>query len=90
MNDKVWLSRKHLKLKRNRKLKAKFLSFFQVLYLVGKQAYKLELPKKWKIHNVFHISLLEQDIMKKRQVNDTQLNFKFKVGYNKEYKVESI
>ena len=57
--DKVWLSSKHLKTKRNCKLEAKFLGLFWVLYLVGKQAYKLELPKKWKIHNVFHVFLLE-------------------------------
>lgn len=57
--DKVWLSSKHLKTMRNRKLEAKFLSSFRVLHPIGKQAYKLELPKKWRIYNVFHISLLE-------------------------------
>ena len=44
--DKVWLSSKHLKTKRNRKLEAKFLGLFRVLHPVGKQAYKLKLPKK--------------------------------------------
>ena len=44
--DKIWLSSKHLKTKRNCKLEAKFVSFFRVLYLVSKQAYKLKLPKK--------------------------------------------
>ena len=43
---KVWLSSKHLKTKRNRKLEAKFLGLFGMLHPVGKQAYKLELPKK--------------------------------------------
>ena len=57
--DKVWLSSKHFKTKRNRKLKAKFLGPFWVLHLVGKQTYKLELPKKWRIHDVFYVSLLE-------------------------------
>ena len=88
--DKVWLSSKHLKTKRNRKLEAKFLGLFRVLHPVGKQVYKLELPKKWRIHDVFHVSLLEQDITKKGQVNDTQLNFKFKTGDDKEYKVDGI
>ena len=62
--DKVWLSSKHLKTKRNRKLEAKFLGLFRVLHLVDKQAYKLKLPKKWRIHNVFHVSLLEQNTTK--------------------------
>ena len=57
--DKVRLSSKHLKSKRNCKLEAKFLDLPQVLYPVGKQAYKLELPKKWRIYNVFHVFLLK-------------------------------
>ena len=61
-----------------------------MLHLVGKQAYKLELPKKWGIHDVFYVSLLEQDITKKEQVNDMQLDFKFEAGNNKDYKVNGI
>ena len=44
--EKVWLSSKYLKTKRNRKLEVKFLGPFRVLHPVGKQTYKLELPKK--------------------------------------------
>ena len=88
--DKVWLSSKHLKTKRNRKLEAKFFGPFWVLHPVGKQAYKLELPKKWRIHDVFHVSLLEQNITKKGRVNDTQLDFKFEAGNDEEYKVDGI
>ena len=89
--NKVWLSQKHLKTKRNRKLEAKFLGLFQVLHPVGKQAYKLELAKKWRIHDVFHLSLLEQDTTKKGRVNDTQLDFEFEAGDDdKEYEVDGI
>ena len=88
--DKVWLSSKHLKTKQNCKLEAKFLGLFWVLYLVGKQAYKLKLSKKWRIHNIFHISLLEQDITKKRQVNNMQLNFEFEASNGEEYEVDGI
>ena len=70
LGNKVWLSSKHLKIKQNCKLEAKFFNLFQVLNLRGKQTYKLELPKKLKIHNVSYISLLKQDITKTTQVNE--------------------
>ena len=67
--DKIWLNSKYIKTKQNRKLeaktkqnrklKAKFFGPFLVLHLVGKQAYKLELSRKWKMHDVFHVSVLE-------------------------------
>ena len=57
--DKVWWNSKYIKTKQNRKLKAKFFGPFQVLHPVRKQAYKLELPKKWRIHDVFYMLLLE-------------------------------
>ena len=88
--DKVWLSSKHLKTKRNRKLEAKFFGPFRVLHPVSKQAYELELLKKWKIHDVFHVSLLEQDTTKKGRVNDMQLDFEFQAGDDKEYEVNGI
>ena len=59
-----------------------------MLHPIDKQAYKLERPKKWKIHNVFHVSLLEQDTTRKERIEKVpELN----VGDdNKEYKVEAI
>ena len=57
--EKVWLNSKYIKIKRNRKLEAKFFGIFRILYPIGKQAYKLKLLKKWRIHNVFHMSLLK-------------------------------
>ena len=92
LGEKVWLSSKYLKTKRNRKLEAKFLGPFRVLHPVGKQAYKLKLPKKWRIHDVFHVYLLEQDTTKKGRVNDTQLDFEFEADNDKdkEYEVDGI
>ncbi len=45
-SNKVWLNSKYIKTKQNRKLEAKFFWPFRVLHLVGKQIYKLGLPKK--------------------------------------------
>ena len=59
-----------------------------MLQLVGKHTYKLKLPKKCKIYDVFHVTLLEQNTMKKVLVNDMQLEFQ--AGNNKEYEVYSI
>ena len=88
--EKVWLNSKYIKTKRKRKLETKFFGPFWVLHLIGKQAYKLELPKKWRIHDVFHVSLLEQNTIKKRRVdnkNAAELDASDKSG---EYKVEAI
>ena len=43
--EKVWLNSKYIKTKCNLKLEVKFFGPFQVLHLVGSQAYKLKLPK---------------------------------------------
>ena len=86
--EKVWLNSKYIKTKRNRKLEAKFFGPFRMLYPVEKQAYKLELLEKWRIHDVFYVSLLEQDTTKKGRVdNETELDADDNSG---EYEVEAI
>ena len=91
-SDKVWLNSKYIKTKQNRKLEANFFGPFQVLYPVGKQAYKLELPRKWKIHNVFHVLLLEQDITRKEWMDEEVKQMEFDAGddESEEYKIETI
>ena len=85
---KVWLNSKFIRIKRNRKLEAKFFGPFRVLHPVGKQAYKLELFRNSRIHHVFHMSLLEQDTTRKGREFSVP---KFELGNdNKEYKVEAI
>ena len=85
---KIWLNSKYIKTKRNRKLEAKFFGPFQILHPVEKQVYKLELLKNWRIHDVFYVSLLEQDTTRKRQ---EFLMPEFELGNdNKEYEMEAI
>ncbi len=57
--EKIWLNNKYIQIKRNKKLENKFFEPFWVFYVVRKQAYKLELSIKWKIHDVFYVSLLK-------------------------------
>lgn len=88
-SDKVWLNSQYIKTKRSWKLKSKFFGTFQVLYPVGKQAYKIKLSKKWRIHDVFYMSLLEQDTTWKRQVDESTSQLEFQ-NDNKKYKFEVI
>ena len=88
-DEKVWLNNKYIKTKRNWKLETKFFGLLQVLQPVGKQAYKLKLLKKWRTHDVFYVSLLEQDTTRKGWVNKTT-ELDFKAGDDKEYEVERI
>ena len=92
LGKKIWLDSKYIKTKCNQKLKVKFFGVFRVLYLVDSQAYKLELPKQWRIYNIFHMFLLEQNIIRKEQVDEkTAEQTEFKAsGNNEEYKMEGI
>jgi hypothetical protein len=60
VGEKVLLSTRNLKLPgAKKKLSARFLGPFQIRDAVGTQAYRLALPTSYKIHNVFHVCLLE-------------------------------
>ena len=84
------LNSKYIETKQNRNLKAKFFGSFRVLYPVEKQAYKLELPKKWRIYDVFHVLLLEQDITKRGQVDKTTSQIELDEANSEEYKIKAI
>ena len=88
--NKVWLNSKYIKTKQNRKLEAKFFGPFGVLHPVGKQAYKLKLPKKWKVYDVFHVSLLKQDTTRKERVSKKVPELDASDKDSKEYEVEAI
>ena len=54
---------------------------------MGKQVFKIKLPKKWRIHAIFYMSLLEQDTTKKKQVKTA---IELDKGDSKKHKVEKI
>ena len=60
VGDLVLLSTRNLRMKGTPgKLQRKFVGPFQVTETIGQQAYRLSLPDDWKIHPVFHVSLLK-------------------------------
>ena len=62
VGDLVWLNRKNISTARpSRKLDSKRLGPFKIARTVGesKLAFQLELPPNWRIHDVFHASLLD-------------------------------
>ena len=59
VGDLVLLSTRNLKMKGTpHKLQKRFVGPFRVIETIGEQAYRLALPDEWKIHPVFHVSLL--------------------------------
>ena len=60
-----------------------------MLHSIRKQAYKLELLKKWNIHDVFYVSLLKQDTTRKRRVDKNVMELDAG-NKSEEYKVEAI
>ena len=65
---------------------------FQVLHPVSSQAYRLELPKQLRIYDVFHVSLLEQNTIRKGWVDEKIVKqLEFEAGSdNEEYEMEGI
>jgi hypothetical protein len=57
--EKVWLEGTHLKLPyETMKLAPRRYRPFHVTAKISDVAYRIKIPEKWKIHNVFHASLL--------------------------------
>src|SRR5438132_11597111 len=64
VGDRVLLSTRHInnpvdKQRPTRKLSPKFIGSYTVAAVISKTAYKLDLPVEFRIHPVFHISLLK-------------------------------
>jgi len=61
VGDKVWLSAKHIQTARpSKKLDYNRLGPFKVTKVINRNAYCLGLPYSMKVHNVFHVSLLDR------------------------------
>jgi len=59
LRDRVWLDASHLKLPHQKaKLTPKHLGPFKIAKEISSVAYQLTLPINWRIHDIFHVSLL--------------------------------
>ena len=56
--DKVWLDSRNLKTVYHKKMKPKREGPFEITEVLGPVTYRLRLPNSWRIHNVFHATLL--------------------------------
>jgi hypothetical protein len=83
--DKVFLLRKNIKTKRpSRKLDHVRIGPFEIEKQVGPVNFKLRLPKKMRIHPVFHVSLLEP------APHDALLETDIEVEPEQDFEVEEI
>jgi hypothetical protein len=91
VGDKVLLSTKYLDLKdseSSRKLLPKRIGPFEVVQVVGPVAYKLKMNPGWRVHPVFHVSLLELYYREDGQIQPPPPPIEMKGAL--EYEVESI
>ena len=56
--DKVWLDSRNLKMTYHKKMKPKREGPFSITEVLGPVTYRLRLPPSWRIHDVFHATLL--------------------------------
>jgi hypothetical protein len=56
--DQVWLDSRNLKTIYHKKMKPKREGPFTITDVLGPVTYRLQLPPSWRIHNVFHATLL--------------------------------
>jgi len=52
--QKVWLDMRNFRMNYNKKIQPKREGPFKISKTLGPVSYRLDLPKTWKIHNVFH------------------------------------
>ena len=90
VGDKVWLDARNLHLKTTRKLTPRRLGPFEIIEEVTPVVYKLRLPSAWRIHDVFHASLLTPQVVTPEYGIPAMPPLPELVDGESEFKVENI
>ena len=91
VRDLVILNAKNIRTKRpSKKLAPKLYGPFKILEQRGELAYKLEISDRWKIHSVFHVSLLEPYRTSTRPGREQQPMTPEEIDGDREWEVEKI
>ena len=89
--DKVWLEATNLNTDRWNKLALKRYGPFTVTKKISNLSYQLKLPPTWKIHPIFHVSLLTPYILTDTNPNATEQPLPpIMIDNAEEFEVESI
>ena len=89
--DLVWLSTVNLRLAcPSKKLGPKFMGPFPIKRRINSVAYELELPDSFRIHPVFHVTLLKPDVANPFPGRSTDPPEPVLVNGEEEFEVESI
>ena len=75
---------KNIRIKRNKKLEWKFFDSFKILKTIENQTYQFEILKRWRIHDVFHVSLLKKIKSKKRKKASLELTYQSNIEDDEE------
>ena len=90
VGEKVWLETTNLHMNRPKKLQMRRAGSFEVEEVISRTTFHLRIPSQWKIHPVFHASLLTSS----KETSEHGPNFLQPpldlIDGEEEYKVEAI
>jgi Chromo (CHRromatin Organisation MOdifier) domain len=89
-NQKVWLDTRNLKMSHDRKIAPKRKGPFEIDEVLGPVTYQLKLPESWRVHNIFHATLLRPYIKNKVYGNNYPRPLPELLEGEEVYEVETI
>ncbi|SNX87991.1 related to Gag-pol polyprotein [Melanopsichium pennsylvanicum] len=91
VGDRVYVSTKNWATRRpTAKLNTRFAGPFPVIERIGRRAYRIQLPSSVRVHNVFHVSMLERTKDSKLEGRSTIQPYPTLHDEDLEFEVEAI